>query len=145
MEKLKNTLMLLFGLAILPFSLFSETPKVVSDSSLEASATASQSWLNVVDKGHYPESWSQASAIMKLSIPRDEWVQILTKTRKPLGSGVSRQVVDQRVAKNPHGLPAGNYIVMFYKTVFSSKQKANELVTLYLEDGEWRVLTYQVS
>ena len=39
-------------------------------------------------------------------------------------------------AIDPSGMPKGDYIVMFYKTVFSHKT-AYELVTLYLEDGQW--------
>lgn len=112
---------------------------------LAASAQATLSWLGLEDKGHYSESWDESSVILKMTIPKDEWVQTQNKIRKPLGNVLSRKVLDQRVAKNPHGLPAGDYIVMFYKTSFSGKAEANELVTLYLEDGEWRVLTYQVN
>lgn len=135
------------SLSLLPFSLFAatSTPESVVDSSLETSAIASQSWLELVDKGQYAESWEKSSALMKKTVTKDEWVQILTTVRKPLGSVSSRQVVDQRKAQNPHGLPAGDYIVMFYKTVFSAKPTANELVTLYLDNGQWNVLTYQVN
>lgn len=112
---------------------------------LQASAIASQSWLNLLDKGNYAGSWDQASSIMKHTIPKEEWQHILEKVRKPLGHMNSRQVLDQRTAKNPQGLPPGDYMVMFYKTSFEKKAMAYELVTLYLEDGEWRVLTYQVD
>lgn len=111
---------------------------------LQTSAAASQAWLSIVDKNKYPESWDKSSALTKLTVPKDEWVQILEKTRKPLGSVTSRQVVDQRTAIDPSGMPKGKYIVMFYKTVFSRKT-AYELVTLNEEDGQWSVLTYQVN
>lgn len=116
-----------------------------ANGSLQASALASLNWLNLIDKGRYGDSWEQASALMKLTIHKDEWEKLMEKTRKSLGSVISRQVLDQRTAKNPHGLPQGAYMVMFYKTEFSHKSSAYELVTLFLEDGEWRVITYQVD
>ena len=112
---------------------------------LQASAAASKAWLSLLDRGQYEQSWDQASSIMKMTISKDEWNTIMNKVRKPLGTVVSREVLDQRTATNPQGLPQGSYIVMFYKTAFSARPSAHELVTLYLEDGEWKVLTYQVS
>ncbi|HEV8052902.1 MAG TPA: DUF4019 domain-containing protein [Parachlamydiaceae bacterium] len=111
---------------------------------LKASSVASQAWLTFVDQNKYAESWDKASTLTKLTVAKDEWVQILEKTRKPLGSMTSRQIMDQRTAIDPDGMPKGKYIVMFYKTVFSHKT-AFELVTLYLEEGQWSVLTYQVN
>jgi hypothetical protein len=143
-----------YMLTMLPISLFADTanpskaPKDASASDnpqLQASAMATQSWLKFVDQGKYGESWDEASALMKLTIKKDEWMTLLNQIRKPAGSLVNRQMLDQRVAKNPHGLPKGDYMVMFYKTDFSGKSGAYELVTLFLEDGEWRVLTYQLD
>ncbi len=113
--------------------------------SLESSAIAAKAWLEVVDRSQYAESWDKASGLMRMTIPKDEWVKLMTSTRRPLGGVSSRQVLDQRVAKNPHGLPPGDYMVMYYKTAFSTKPDAKELVTLYSEDGDWRVLTYQID
>lgn len=115
-----------------------------SPSVLQASALASQVWLNLLDTNKYAESWDRASSLTKLTVKKDEWIQILERSRRPLGSVTSRQVVDQRTAKDPNAMPKGDYIVMFYKTVFAHKT-AFELITLYLEDGQWRVLTYQVD
>lgn len=113
---------------------------------LTASALAAQNWLKLVDDGQYDESWSQGSSIFQLTIQQDEWKQILDAMRKPLGSVISRKVVDQRTATNPKGLPAGDYMVMVYDTSFSGKSSAHELVTLVKgDDGQWRVLTYQVG
>jgi Protein of unknown function (DUF4019) len=139
-------------LAILPFAAFAALAATGTSNSpvpnnpvLEASATTSKDWLELVDKGQYGESWNQASALMKMTVHKDEWVTLMEKTRKPLGAVRSRTVVDQRTAKNPHGLPAGDYMVMFYKTDFSGKSGAYELVTLFFQDGKWFVLTYQID
>lgn len=127
----------------------SDAPQVTGtkefpESVLKDSAAASLAWLALVDRNQYGESWDKSSTLTKLTVAKDEWVQILEKTRKPLGAVTSRQVVDQRTAIDPSGMPKGKYIVMFYKTVFAHKT-AYELVTLNQEDGHWSVLTYQVN
>lgn len=111
---------------------------------LLAAANASKAWLAGVDTARYAESWDKLAALSKITVHKDEWIQILDKTRRPLGSVRSREVQDERTAKDPSGMPKGDYIVMFYKTQFSNKT-GYELVTLYFEDGQWRVLTYQVD
>ena len=116
-----------------------------SNNALATAAIASQAWLDLVDNGRYDQSWDKASKLMKIAMPKEEWVEFLNLTRKPLGKHISRQVLDQRTAKNPHGLPQGDYMVMYYKTSFPNKPDVHELVTLFLEEGEWRVLTYQVN
>jgi len=143
-----------YMLTILPVSLFadtansSKTPKDASASEnpqLQASAMAAQAWLKFIDQGKYGESWDESATLMKLTIRKEEWVTLMDQTRKPLGSLINRQVLDQRTAENPHGLPKGDYMVMFYKTDFGGKSGAYELVTMFLEDGEWRVMTYQID
>lgn len=115
-----------------------------TNSVLEASAMAAQAWLKLVDTNKYGESWDQSATLTKLTVTRDEWIQILNTTRRPLGAVTSRQVLDQRTAIDPSGMPKGYYIVMFYKTQFSHKS-AHELLTLYFEDNQWSALTYQVQ
>ncbi|MEI8366510.1 MAG: DUF4019 domain-containing protein [Parachlamydiaceae bacterium] len=117
----------------------------VKSSAMEASEKASLAWLSIVDKGHYPESWNELSIVTKVTMPKDEWVNFLSNMRKSLGRVVSREMIEQRPAKNPHKLPQGDYMVIFYKTVFSGKATTHELVTLFLEDGVWKVLTYQIG
>lgn len=122
-----------------------EEVPVPVDGNLQAAAIASQTWLELVDKDHYDRSWDEISSVTKAKIPKAEWTKILNKTRKPLGLVKSRDMVDQRTAVNPKNLPAGDYMVMVYKTTFKNKPAAYELVTLYLQGGQWRVLTYQVD
>lgn len=128
----------------LPFALFADAAKPLAENALQASAAAAQSWLQLLDKSQYGQSWDQASAVTKQTITKEEWVHILEKTRKPLGTVKSREVLDQRTAKDPQGLPKGDYVVMVYKTAFA-KSTASELVTLYLENGHWHIVTYQVG
>ena len=105
-----------------------------------------EKWLLLVDNGTYGDSWEIGSATFKLTIPKDRWVTLMEQIRKPLGSVQKREILDQRTAKDPKGLPPGDYMVFFYDTSFSEKGVAHELVTMVKEnDGQWRVLTYQVQ
>lgn len=110
---------------------------------MEDNAAASLSWLKLIDAGNYAGSWDAASTTFKLTIKRDEWVKAMEKLRKPLGTVVSRTLLQQLPKQNPKGLPEGYYMVLVYQTDFSDRPKANELVTMILEsDRKWRVLTY---
>lgn len=131
--------------AMMPALTFADAAKETPNSALEAATAATQEWLDLLDKQNYANSWDKSSNLMKSAISKDEWALIMDRTRKPLGTVKSREILDKRTAKNPQGLPEGDYMVMFYKTVFSHKDMAYELVTLYLENGQWRVVTYQVN
>lgn len=130
--------------ALIPTLTFADAAKDLN-SAVEAATIATQDWLNLIDKQKYAESWEKASALMKLAISQDEWIKVMNQSRKNLGSVKTREILDKRTAKNPQGLPQGDYMVMFYKTAFSHKDMAYELVTLFLEEGQWRVVTYQVN
>ena len=71
------------------------------DGNQQAAAIASKVWLELVDKDHYDQSWTEASNITKNTVSQKEWNKILTKTRKPLGEMKSRDMVDERTAVNP--------------------------------------------
>ncbi len=79
-------------------------------------------------------------------MPQHQWLVLMEKTRKPLGSVTQRTLALQSPSENPHGLPKGHYMVLLYKTKFANREEGRELVTMRLEeDGQWRVLTYQVA
>lgn len=105
-----------------------------------------RNWLDMLDKGKYEESWDTGSLMFRNTIKKKEWKRAMNQMRKPLGSALSRSILDIRTAKDPKGLPAGDYLVFFYKTAFANKKEAHELITLVQEkDGQWKVLTYEVN
>lgn len=118
---------------------------IADAATLQAPAKAAQDWLKLTDAGDYAGSWNQASALMKLTMPQDEWVTTLNGMRKPLGSVVSRTLVYGQPRQDPEGLPKGDYFVLFFNTDFSGKAKGQELITLYRDAGEWNVLNYFVD
>ena len=121
-----------------------QNPKQAQD--FRDSAAEADRWLKMIDAGNYGESWDHGSNIFRFTIKRDEWIKAQDRIRKPYGSLVSRQLIQQSPAENPKGLPAGDYMVLVYKSAFSNHPSANELVTMVRStDGKWKVLTYQSS
>lgn len=113
---------------------------------LQSSVDAALNWLHLIDEAKYSESWDAGSLTLRLKIPKKYWLTLMESIRKPMGSLTSRKLLDQRTAKNPVGLPKGDYMVLVFQASLSHKGAAKELVTLVLEsDGRWRVLTYQVQ
>ncbi len=122
------------------------TQMPVNEQGLARSSDAATQWLKYLDSRNYDGSWKAGSLTFKLTIPQKHWVTLLDSIRKPLGDVISRKLLEQRVSKNPKGLPKGDYMVLFYETAFSKKSQAHELITMVQEsDGNWRVLTYQVQ
>lgn len=116
----------------------------VLQANLRDSAIAADKWLKLLDNGDYGSSWDAGAVTFKFTISKSEWTKAMQKLRQPLGSVQSRTLLEQRTAENPKGLPAGHYMVLFYKTAFANRPNGNELVTMVQEsDGSWRVLTYQ--
>lgn len=109
------------------------------------SGVAVENWLKIADGGNYEASWDAASDITHDRINKKDWERILQKTREPLGAVNKRSILDIRAAKDPKGMPAGDYVVYFYNTSFAKKPVGYELVTLYLQNGDWKVVTYQVD
>lgn len=112
----------------------------------EDTANVAAQWLKLIDDGRYGDSWDYASQTFQFTIKRGEWEVAEQKLRGPMGRLINRQLVQQLPAKDPKGLPAGDYMVLAYKSSFSNRPDVRELITMVKEsDGKWRVLTYQAA
>ena len=139
--------------AFFPMITFANTSKDVpaskesaeEEAAVKAAESVTKTWLSLIDKKKYNEAWEQSSKLMKDTLDLETWNQVMLHVREPFGTVTSREIADERTAKDPKGLPAGDYMVMFYKTVFSNRANAYELVTLFFDNGVWRVVTYQVN
>jgi hypothetical protein len=110
------------------------------------SARSAKEYVENLDKGNYPQSWTQGDQLFQHTISQQEWTQALNSSRKGLGRMNSRTIRLQRPAWNPKGLPPGPYMVIEYDTAFENSPQSLELLTLRRgTDGKWRVLTYQVN
>lgn len=154
MKQINSKVMVFSFLYILAcsFSLQAATAQVESDTKvvqtdqLAVSSRAADKWLKLVDSGKYGQSWDTGAIVFKFKVPRSHWISLMNSIRKPLGNLNTRKVLEQREAKDPQGLPRGDYMMIIYDASFSARDSAHELVTLALdEDGVWRVLTYHVQ
>ena len=109
----------------------------------EAAAKAAQQWLALVDSGQYGESWQGTSSLFQGAVKKQQWEQMLTATRKPLGSMEDRKLKSADHKTSLPGAPDGEYVVLTFDTAFQNKKKAVETVTMQLEkDGTWKSSGY---
>lgn len=107
---------------------------------------AAGSWLSLIDKEQYADSWKNGSDLFRQRMTSDSWGKIMEQNRKPLGKVSSRIMMDQAImSKDPEGLPKGDYMVLFYNTAFANKPKGVEIIYLRDESGIWKVLEYKIT
>lgn len=137
----RNTLVALF---ILGWSL---SFNVVANEEAESKAVNSASaWLKLVDEGKYGESWETAAAYFKNSVGKQQWDQMLSAVRKPLGKIVSRKLKSKDYMESLPGAPDGKYVVIQFTSEFENKKSAIETVTPMLDpDGKWKVSGYYIQ
>ncbi len=118
----------------------------MAEDKTKAGEAASEAWLQLVDSGHYAQSWQDASSAFKAAVSEKEWVQKLKAVRAPLGELVSRKVRSADYATELPGAPDGEYVVIRYDTTFANKKSAIETVTPMLDkDGQWHVSGYFIK
>jgi hypothetical protein len=112
----------------------------------KTAASAARTWLTLIDKDRYAESWQEASAYFRGAVSMNTWVTSLDGVRKPLGRVLSRKLKTTRQYKELPGAPDGRYVVMEYHTSFENKRSANETVTFVLEkEGTWKAAGYFIK
>lgn len=114
-------------------------------SDLAAADAVSQQWIALVDAGQYAESWQAAGKLFQANMPQQNWVQALTSARTPLGKATSREMTGHEAKTDIPGAPAGQYALVGFATNFETKSDIIETVTLYLEDGQWKVVGYTAA
>ena len=122
------------------------SPASFADRSKELAALASaENFLQLVDTGHYSESWDAAAAFFKQQVSRQQWVKQLESVRPAFGNLVTRKIKGQNHTTSLPGAPDGEYVVIQFYTSFTHKKNAIETVTPMLEkDGEWRVTGFYI-
>lgn len=123
------------------------TPQMAAPggSDLTAADAVAQQWIGLVDAGQYAESWQAAGKLFQANMPQQNWVQALTSARTPLGKATSRQMTGHEAKTDIPGAPAGQYALVGFATNFEAQQDIIETVTLYLEDGSWKVVGYTAA
>ncbi|MGH9322481.1 MAG: DUF4019 domain-containing protein [Vicinamibacteria bacterium] len=117
----------------------------------EAAKTAAASWLALVDRGSYEESWHKASEAFRLNMARfgksvGFWVKSLETSRKPLGDIDARTVTRTAEAKGmPGASEDGRYLELMYESRFEEAETMTETLVMTLDgDGVWRMFNYVI-
>jgi len=115
----------------------------------EEPTSSAWQWLELLDHGKYAESWAEGSALFRSRITERSWESKVQIFHEAVGTIVWRDVLGVSVVADPSGLPRGQYAVVHYKSKFSQaapgKSEYEETVTLILENGLWRVATYDIK
>ena len=115
----------------------------VDESNDQASVAGAQTWLTMLDKGHYEQSWETASTYFKSMVTKEQWVSQAAAVRNPLGALISRDLKTNLYQKTMPGAPDGEYHVLMFNAVFMNKASAIETVTVMKDkDGQWRLAGY---
>ncbi|MDD5356178.1 MAG: DUF4019 domain-containing protein [Candidatus Omnitrophica bacterium] len=118
----------------------------VAASKDQTSVAGAQTWLAMVDKKEYEQSWEIASTYFKSLVTKEQWVSQIAAVRNPLGDLISRNLKMNLYQKTMPGAPDGEYYVLTFNTVFKNKISAVEIVTVIKDkDGQWRLAGYFIK
>jgi len=105
-----------------------------------------ESWLALVDREKYGESWDAAAKFFQDNVARDLWRDALGAVRGPLGKPLSRRVKSAEARTSLPGAPDGRYVIIQFDTSFEHQKSAVETITPMQEaDGSWKVSGYFIK
>lgn len=117
-----------------------------NDEAIRVAEAAADSWLELVDRSKFEDTWLQASSLFQAAISRVDWGRALGAARTPLKELVSRHLESAEFYETLPGAPDGNYVVLTFNSSFEKKAAAVETVTVMKdEDGSWRVSGYFIK
>ena len=112
----------------------------------KAAEQAAQSWLALVDRGDYRQSWQEAASYFQSKISKADWEKALNQVRAPLGAVSNRTLMGSIYQTDLPNAPKGEYVVIQYKAEFAGMGPAIETITPMLDkDGKWRVSGYFIK
>jgi hypothetical protein len=112
------------------------------DENHDAAVAVAKAWLAWVDAMDYKKSWQEAAPLFKDRVKEQQWTEMITAVRKPLGEVVSRELISAESKTSLPGVPDGDYVVIQFKTSFAAKRESVETINPMRVDGTWRVGGY---
>jgi hypothetical protein len=111
----------------------------------DAAFKAAESYLVLLDKGKFAESWEASSEDLRKGLQQRKWVEALNKTRRPFGRLRSRKLnrIELRGSEDPEKLDEA-WVYSDLKS--TSGLTTNELAIVTLEKGkDWKVSAYFIG
>ena len=129
----------LFLVCAIVFATFNVSAAEVPDTEIATS------WLELIDAGHYDQSWDQAAALFQGQLGKSQWEQALTQARQPLGAMLTRELTSVKLFSALPGAPDGEYAIVIFTSSFEHKNTATETLTLSKEGEQWAAVGYFIK
>ena len=101
--------------------------------------------LAMLDHGRYTETWDSAATPFRDAVTKADWKTAVTKARGPFEPFGARTLMSATFATALPGAPAGEYVVLQYRTLVAGGRAVVETITPMKEkDGRWRVAGYYI-
>ena len=134
------------AMVLVAVALVTGQPAGAADKEEPVAIKHAESWLALVDRQKYGESWDAAAKFFQDNVARDTWKDALGAARGPLGKPVSRRVKSAESRTSLPGAPDGKYVIIQFDTAFENKTTVVETVTPMQEaDGSWKVSGYFIK
>ena len=131
---------LILGVAVLMLAAFSNAP---AEEKTDRAVAAAEAWVGLVDAEDYAKSWQEAAPVFRKSLSEKGWVQMVAAVRGPLGAVKSRERIGAQYAASLPNAPAGEYVVIQFRTDFANRAGVIETITPMKDaEGAWRVSGY---
>ena len=104
--------------------------------------TAATTWLSLLDKKQYKQSWEETAILFRSKVTTREWEKTIADVRSPFGALISRKVKAKIFTTTLPGVDEGEYVVIQFQSQFQNRKEVLETVTPMLDDGKWRVSGY---
>ncbi|MCD2323203.1 DUF4019 domain-containing protein [Sphingomonas sp. IC-56] len=114
----------------------------VASASASAGLERARTWLALVDRQAWDESWNTAATLFKAKLSAAQWSSMVQAVRQPLGAVSSRTFKSVTKANSIPGAPAGEYETLEFQTDFANRSGATETVVLFREVDGWKVTGY---
>jgi uncharacterized protein DUF4019 len=112
---------------------------------VEAAQVAARSWLSLVDRARYGESWDSAAGVFRKAMTKPAWEAAARQARTPFAALGSRKLLGASFQTRLPNAPPGEYVVLQYRAEAKGGRWAVETVTPTKDaDGTWRVSRYYV-
>jgi hypothetical protein len=116
------------------------------DDQKKAATASSEKWLSIIDSGRYADSWENAAASLKASVPQERWVHLVQPVRDPLGKIISRKINAKTDRPTLPVTTDQESIVIRFVSDFQNMKAADVVVTLSLtKDGQWKTTGYWIT
>jgi hypothetical protein len=91
-------------------------------------------------------SWEVAGVLFQEEVTAAEWAEQAAPVREPLGRVTSRDLATAQNITNPEGSPAGEYLVIQYRTQFANRDRG-AIETIFMVKGPegWEVTSYLIA